>query len=111
MDSKDLKRKTRWTWVGIRVALRMLLVDLWRYYVSPYPFLRAPGAFRRIYRRLRAIWLPKPKGRPPLTEEMVHLILDMKSSNLGWGALTISNELKAMGINVCKKTVESKDLI
>lgn len=29
----------------------------------------------------------------------------MKRSNWDWGELTISNELKAMGINVCKKTV------
>jgi len=58
-----------------------------------------------MYRRLKVIWLPKRPGRPPVSEPIVDLILDMKRSNWGWGALKISNELKAMGINVSKTTV------
>ena len=63
------------------------------------------GSYRRIIRRLRIVWLPKPKGRPPIHENVVDLILDMKRSNVFWGAQRISDELKLMGIQVSKKTV------
>jgi len=63
------------------------------------------GSYRRIIRRLRIVWLPKPKGRPPVHENIVDLILDMKRSNLFWGAQRISDELKLMDIQVSKKTV------
>ena len=63
------------------------------------------GSYRRIVRRLKIIWLPKSKGRPPVHENVVDLILDMKRSNTQWGGQRISDELKLMGIRVSKKTV------
>ena len=61
----------------------------------------------RLIRRLRRIWFPPPKspGRPPISEEIVDLILEMKRANWGWGSLRISNELKVIGIRVSKTTV------
>ena len=68
--------------------------------------LIAVGVFRRIFRRAKALWLPKGRGRPSISEDVVELILDMKRSNWSWGALRISQELLLLGIHVHKKTVK-----
>jgi hypothetical protein len=50
----------------LKFALRVLsqlLSDLWAYYSSPYPLLLIGGVFRRIFRRAKALWLPKGRGR------------------------------------------------
>lgn len=101
----SFKTKIRWS---IHYSLKILLdlvKDLWAYYVSAYPLMLILGSYRRIKRRLKIIWLPKPKGRPPVHENVVDLILDMKRCNIQWGAQRISDELKLMGIQVSKKTV------
>lgn len=82
-----------------------LLKDLWKYYFTPYPLLLILGSIRRIIRRLKIIWLAKPRGRPPIHENVIDLIIEMKRSNQNWGAQRISDELQLMGINVSKKTV------
>ena len=94
------------SWIAIRRAVGLLTRDLYEYYFSPYPFLLLFGTCRRIWRRLRNIWLPKGKGRPPVREDLVDLILDMKRSNWSWGALRISQELGLLGISIHKKTVQ-----
>lgn len=88
----------------IRVLFE-LFIDLYFYYTSSFPLLLIIGAFRRIKRRIKYLWNPKRPGRPPVPENIVDLILDMKRSNLLWGALRISQELKLMGISLHKKTV------
>ena len=60
--------------------------------------LIAVGVFRRVFRRAKALWLPKGRGRPSVGEDVVELILDMKRSNWSWGALRISQELLLLGI-------------
>jgi putative transposase len=80
--------------------------DLGDYFLSPYPFLLVLGAFRRILRRIRGIWLPRGKGRPPVGEDLIELVLDMKRANWRWGALRISQELALLGISLHKKTVQ-----
>lgn len=107
MGKEALKRKIWWSWLSLRNNTGELLHDLWDYFVTPYPFLLVRGAFLRIMKRLRYIWFPPPKsrGRPPISQEIVKLILDMKRSNWGWGSLRISNELKMLGIKVSKTTV------
>ena len=87
-------------------VLGQLLSDLWAYFASPYPLLLITGVFRRIFRRAKALWLPKGRGRPSISEDVVELILDMKRSNWSWGALRISQELLLLGIHVHKKTVK-----
>ena len=101
----SLKVKVRWTISYTLKILNELFKDLWAYYVSTYPLLLILGAFRRLKRRLKIIWLPKPKGRPPVHENVVDLILDMKRCNIQWGAQRISDELNLLGIQVSKKTV------
>ena len=98
---------TKWYWTcrSIWKICTELFSDLSQYFISPYPILLVIGAYRRLRRRLQIIWLPPKRGRPPLTQAIVDLILDMKRSNPGWGSLTISNELKILGIMVSKTTV------
>ena len=81
MDKEALKSKLWWTWLGIKNNLFDLGQDLCNYYLSPYPFLLVRGSILRLIRRLRRIWLPPPKspGRPPISEEVVDLILEPKS--------------------------------
>lgn len=88
----------------LRILIEVIK-DLRDYYWTPYPFLLILGAFRRMSRRFRIIWLAKPKGRPPVHENVVDLIIEMKRCNSIWGARRISDELKLMGIDVSKKTV------
>ena len=54
---------------------------------------------------MKYLWFPKGPGRPPVPENIVDLILDLKRSNLLWGALRISQELRLMGISLHKKTI------
>jgi len=86
-------------------VLRELVGDLVDYYWTSYPILLIVGAFRRIRRHLKILWLPRGPGRPSISEEIVDLILDMKRSNWVWGSLRISQELKRLGISVHKKTI------
>jgi len=102
------------TWIKIKFSLKAiwynvstLYRDLWLYFVSPYPVLLVIGAWRRIRRRLKAIWCPrKSKGRSPIREDFIDLILEMKRSNWSWGALRIAQELALLGISLHKKTVQ-----
>ena len=91
-----------------RIILRTLLelfLDLKDYYFSNYPILLLLGAFRRLKRRLKCLWIPRGRGRPPISNEIIDLILEMKRSNWNWGALRISQELKLLGISVSKTKV------
>jgi len=98
-------KQFKWTLVAIKSEVSRLCTDLHHYYITPYPFLLIFGAIRRLTRRLKIIWVPRSPGRPPISETLVDLILDMKRSNLGWGALRISQELALLGISCSKKTV------
>jgi hypothetical protein len=90
----------------VQRVIAQLLADLWAYYSSPFPLLLLIGTFRRITRRAKALWLPVDRGRPPVRDDVVDLILDTKRSNWSWGALRISQELLLLGIRVHKKTVQ-----
>jgi hypothetical protein len=83
-----------------------LIRDLWNYYSNPFPLLLILGTIRRFKRRIKIFWKSvKAKGRPPVHENIVDLIIDLKRCNWLWGAQRISDELKLMGIRVSKKTV------
>ena len=102
----EFRTKTRWTWNYFQKLVFELLCELWNYYVNPFPVLLILGTLRRFRRRMRIIWRSKkPKGRPPIHENIVDLIIEMKRANWLWGAQRISDELKIMGISVSKKTV------
>lgn len=44
-------------------------------------------------------------GRPPLTEEMIQLVLQMKSANKRWGCRKINGELRKLGIIIGKSKI------
>ena len=54
------------------------------------------GSLRRIVRRLKIIWLSKPKGRPPIHENVIDLILEMKRCNQNRVSQRISDEFQLM---------------
>lgn len=60
--------------------------------------------FRRIWRR-KSRSQSKP-GRPPLSDDVVSLIKRMASENHTWGAKRIRGELKKLGIEVAKSTIQ-----
>ena len=60
--------------------------------------------FRRIWRR-KSRSESKP-GRPPLDDDVVALIKRMANENLTWGAKRIRGELKKLGIEVAKSTIQ-----
>ena len=101
----EFMEKFKISYLYINRVLFELIMDLFFYYTSSYPLLLITGAFRRIKRRIKYLWFPKGPGRPPIPENIVDLILDMKRSNLLWGALRISQELRLMGIKLHKKTI------
>ncbi len=47
----------------------------------------------------------KDKGRPPVSDAVKNMILEMKAANSRWGSKKISGELLKLGIKACKKTV------
>ncbi len=97
--------RIKWSIKMLWKTVKELFKDFKKYYLNPYPVLLIIGAIRRFKRRLKMIWIPKGPGRPPISEEVTNLILDMKRSNSGWGALRISQELALLGIKVSKTTV------
>ena len=60
--------------------------------------------FRRIWRR-KSRSERKP-GRPPLSDDVVTLIKRMARENHTWGAKRIRGELKKLGIEVAKSTIQ-----
>ena len=95
-------QRTKYSLRMVVKTLKEFVCDLLRYYVSPYPLQLFIGAFRRLQRRLKLLWVPRGRGRPPVSEEITELILDMKRFNPGWGALPISQELNLPRIPVSK---------
>jgi putative transposase len=73
-------------------------------FVQPRTVLaRQQRRFRDHWRRLSQRGKP---GRPALAQEVRTLIREMWRTNPTWGALRIVRELRKLGINVAKSTVE-----
>ena len=102
---ESFRTKIRWTLSYTGKLLLELSKDLWTYYITPYPFLLIIGAYRRMVGRFKIIWIPKGRGRPPIHENIVDLILEMKRCYKISGAQRISDELRLMGIRVSKKSI------
>jgi len=90
----------------IKRVLFELWLDVYFYYINTYPILLIIGAFKRIKRRLKYLWLPKGPGRPPTPENIVDIILEMKRCNPGWGKKRIRDELLFLGIYLDKNTIQ-----
>jgi putative transposase len=61
----------------------------------------------RWHRRLVAAkWRrPRPPGRPPISEELVELILRLAGDNPSWGYTRIQGELRRLGLRVAAATI------
>ncbi|WP_221761297.1 integrase core domain-containing protein [Kibdelosporangium aridum] len=66
-----------------------------------------PGTLLRWHRKLIAArWRqPKPPGRPPISEELVTLILRLAKENRTWGVVRIQGELRRLGHRVAASTI------
>ena len=93
---ESFRTKVRWSLGYVLRILLELLKDLKAYYFTPYPFLLVLGSLRRIVSRLKIIWLAKPKGRPPIHENVIDLILEMKRCNQNRVSQRISDEFQLM---------------
>ncbi|MEY9906870.1 putative transposase [Catenulispora sp. MAP12-49] len=69
--------------------------------------LITPGTVLRWHRRLVGTkWRqPRPPGRPPISEELVELILQLAGDNLSWGYTRIQGELRRLGHRVTAATI------
>jgi transposase InsO family protein len=69
--------------------------------------LVTPGTVLRRHRRLVAAkWRPpRPPGRPPISEELVELILRSAGDNPSWGYTRIQGELRRLGHRVAAATI------
>jgi putative transposase len=80
-------------------------IGIYLYYASPFPMFLILKKLSLAHRKIRIIWAVPSKGRPPLDEEIIKLIIEMKSLNPKWGAKRISNELLKIGYKASKKSV------
>jgi transposase InsO family protein len=99
--------KLKWSLRMVLKTLKEVSKDVWNYYFTPYPILLVIGAFRRLFGRLKLIWVPRGRGRPTISPEVVDLVLEMKRDNPGWGALRISQELALLGVVVSDEAVRN----
>ena len=92
-------------------AFWVVLSRLWSGWRSAVVFVQPATVVRWQRRRFRDHWRrvtesPKP-GRPPVPEEIRRLIRQMSSANPLWGSPRIVGELRKIGIEVAKSTVET----
>ncbi len=95
-----LRDRLFWVWLS-------RLWSRWRdvlYVVKPSTVI----AWRR--RKFREYWAKRSAhrgpGRPPVPQEIQDLIQQMSEANVRWGAPRIRSELRMLGIDVAKSTVE-----
>ena len=81
------------------------LRQTYRYYTSPYPLRVFLKQWSLANRALRVFWAAPSLGRPPLDQETIQLILEMKKLNPTWGGQRISDELAKIGYKACRETV------
>jgi putative transposase len=66
-----------------------------------------PGTLLRWHKRLVAAkWTqPKAPGRPPLSQELVELIVQLARENCTWGVVRIQGELRRLGHRIGAATI------
>ena len=82
------------------------LVEVYLHFTSLYPLHLFLRKLALANRKIRIIWAPiNTKGRPPIDEETIKLILELKKLNPTWGGRKISDELAKIRYKVSKPTV------
>jgi len=96
------KPRLTWTDRAVLAALSKLLPKALRGHR-----IVAPGTLLRWRRRLVANkWRqPRSPGRPPISDELVQLIVTMARENRTWGAVRIQGELRRLGHRVAAATI------
>ncbi|WP_366916519.1 helix-turn-helix domain-containing protein [Streptomyces sp.] len=66
-----------------------------------------PGTLLRWHRSLLAAkWRqPKPVGRPPISDDVVALIIRLATENTTWGVVRVQGELRRLGHRVAASTI------
>ena len=85
--------------------LLQAFIEIYFYYKSPYPLLVILKKISLANRKIRITLFPRTKGRNPLDQATIELIIELKKLNPSWGAQRISDELKKIGHIVSKPTV------
>ena len=87
-------------------ALFAALIRLLPRHLRAYRLV-TPGTVLRWHRRLVAArWRqPHPPGRPPISEELVELILRLARDNPSWGYTRIQGELRRLGHRVAAASI------
>ena len=80
------------------------LLEIYIYYLSPWPLYMLLKKWSLANRSVKIIWAPK-RGRNPLDQATIQLIIELKNLNPTWGAQKISDELAKIGYKVSKRTV------
>ena len=83
----------------------MALQEIYLHYTSPFPIYILLKKLALANRKIKVLWPRNPRGRKPLNQDIVDLILELKTLNPRWGAQKISDELSKVGHKVSKKTV------
>src|SRR2546423_1578392 len=91
-----------WTDRAVLAALSMLLPKALRGHR-----IVTPGTLLRWHRRLgpNKSRQPGSPGRPPISDELVQLIVTLARQNRTWGAVRIQGELRRLGHRVAAATI------
>ncbi|MEV3853724.1 integrase core domain-containing protein [Streptomyces sp. NPDC050095] len=96
------KPKLVWSERALLAALaRILPATLRRHRIV------TPGTLLHWHRSMVAAkWRqPRPPGRPPITDELVELILRLARDNRRWGVVRIQGELRRLGHRIAASTI------
>ena len=94
------------------VVQKIIIAKLFKFlkYPEKLCYLFKPETILKWYRIIvKKFWTfpfkKKSPGRPPINDETIQLILQLKRENINWGCRRIHGELKKLNISVCKSKI------